>query len=100
MCRNGWVWVTRWPANTALPFSPGKAVPGQWLGPRSMLRIVMPWKIGLTRPIFGISMVPIWMIGSGAYACDGGLIGRSGTASCAAAGGRVVDVDVVVVRAG
>src|SRR5438105_4978410 len=65
-----------------------------------MLRIVMPWKIGLTRPIFGIAMVPIWMIGSGAYACWGGLIGLCGTASRAAAGGRVVDVDVVEVRAG
>src|SRR5215204_4840649 len=30
MWRNGWEWVTRWPAMTTLPASPGSALPGQW----------------------------------------------------------------------
>src|SRR5687768_16969427 len=100
MWRKGWVLVTRWPANTALPTSPGSAVPGQWLGPLSMLRIVMPWKTGWTRPILGISIEPICSTGSGAYSFFGGATGAGGGAvvvtGCSVDAGRGAVVDVVV----
>ena len=51
--------VTRWPANTALPRWPGIAEPGQWPGPWSTTVSQTPSKIGCTRPIFGIVIVPI-----------------------------------------
>jgi hypothetical protein len=52
--------------NTEFPASPGNGVPGQWLGPWSMFRSVIPCMTLWFKPIFGISMRPISWIGSGA----------------------------------
>src|SRR5437879_4078876 len=91
--RNGWLWVTRWPAKTVLPGSPGNAVPGQWLGPLLMVLRAMPSQIECTRPILGISIVPIWMARSpGLPAGSTGWLGRGIT--------TVVAVVLVVVGAG
>src|SRR5205085_11110355 len=78
-----------------LPISPGMAVPGQWLGPWSMLRRVMPSMIGCTRPILGISIVPISFTGSAAYGSGGTSVGRDRWATADAATGAAV-VGVVV----
>ena len=37
------MWVTRCPAMTTLPRCPGRAVPGQWLGPWSIVLSDSPW---------------------------------------------------------
>src|SRR5581483_2068999 len=91
--RNGWVWVTRCPAKTALPSWPGRALPGQCPGPWSMTVSVTPSKTGCTSPILGIRISPILTTGDGAVSLTGGGIGRvRGAGAAATAGGPVVTV--------
>src|SRR5712691_6676305 len=97
MLRNGWVWVTRCPAKTALPNWPGMALPGQWPGPWSMTVSVTPSKTGWTRPILGIRISPTWTIGLGALALLGGAMGL---ARGAAAGWPAGEAAVIVVASG
>lgn len=94
MGRNGRLWVVRCPMKTVLPASPGMGVPGQWLGPWSMLRMEMPSITLWSRPIFGMRMRPISRIGSGAYAFRGGATAPPVT------GGGAGAFDVVVVASG
>ena len=56
--RKSALWLTRWPATTTLPTSPGIAVPGQWPGPRSSVDRRMPSNIVAVSPIRGISIEP------------------------------------------
>src|SRR5882757_3633152 len=90
MFRNGWVWVTRCPAKTALPSWPGTALPGQCPGPWSMTVRVTPSKMGWTSPILGIRISPILTIGAGAVGLAGGAMGP--VRGAGAPSGRVVVV--------
>src|SRR3712207_2033209 len=94
MWRNGRVLVTRWPATTTLPTWPGRAVPGQWLGPRSIDTSEMPWLSGTLSPSLGISMVPSSTWGSWAYSSAGGAAGwgAGSTNVVVVVGGTVVVV--------
>ena len=86
-------WLTRWPASTTLPTSPGIAVPGQWPGPLSSVDRRMPSNIVRVSPIAGISIVPISIRGSVVPSSGGGgdgeraavaasIVGRHASWSC------------------
>src|SRR5689334_11564674 len=77
---NGLVFVVRWAITTALPFCPGQAEPGQWLGPRSMALSVTPCQIVCLKPSFGMAIVPTSATRSGAYGAAGTSIGVDGWA--------------------
>ena len=81
-------WLTRWPATTTLPTSPGIAVPGQCPGPLSSVERRMPSNIDLVRPILGISMVPSSSVGSVVPSSAGAATG-TGSATAVVGGGVV-----------
>src|SRR5688572_19065746 len=94
--RNGWLCVTRCPANTELPSWPGLALPGQCPGPLSMTVRVTPSYTGCTSPIFGMWISPILTIAEAARGLAGGAIGVVRGAGAAPVV-EVVGASVVVV---
>ncbi len=92
--RKSWLWLTRWPATTTLPTSPGIAVPGQCPGPRSSVDRRMPsWSVRCS-PIAGISIEPSSTRGSLEPSSAGAAIG-TGSSAGSVVGGSVVGGSVV-----
>src|SRR5215213_4227358 len=95
-CRKSAWWLTRWPAMTALPASPGIAVPGQWPGPLSSVASRMPSHIRADSPIAGMSIEPTVTRGSVVPSSAGGGCGTGRAALAAGIVGAVAVVAAVI----
>src|SRR3954468_9104066 len=90
--KSAW-WLTRCPAMTALPISPGIAVPGQWPGPLLSVDSRMPSNIWAESPMAGISIDPTSTRGSVVPSSAGGASGTGSELLGGGGGAAIVVVD-------